>query len=269
MEPFANSSSLSGRTVLVSPGQAAGELAAALGRHAARVIAWPKPDLGEAENYEMFDEAIDNLFGYDWLIFENAGAVIFFLRRLKAMGHEISELDALRVCSVGEEAAARLEQSQVHLDVIPDGLSFQTIVDAIGTYLGGANSIRGLNFLIPRAGNSRIYLQEALEAAGGRVDLVTAYRTCAANDLDFARLDALINGGGIDCIVFDDPSELWEFAQLFGTDDVARMLAGVAVACGPGTTTAQTASRFGLTVDISGRGSDDLVQAIASHFRAR
>jgi uroporphyrinogen-III synthase len=265
MDPVANSRPLSGRTILVSPNQADGELATQLGHHGAGVLAWPKPDIGEPENYEVFDEAIENLFGYDWLVFQNASAVDFFLRRFRALGHEISELDGLRVSGVGEEAAARLEESQIHLDVIPDGLSFQTTVEAITTYIGGPEALRGLNLLVPGAGNSRAYLQEALEAAGGRVDLVTAYRTCAANDPELARLDALITGGGIDCIVFENPSELRELAEVFDTNDLGRLLAGVTVACSD--KTVQTVAKFTLTADIVSQGGDALAQATASYFR--
>lgn len=266
MKPFANSRALSGHTFLVSPNQEAGKFATELARHGARVLAWPKPDIGEPENYEVLDEAIENLFGYDWLVFQNAPAVKFFLRRFQTLGHEISELDSLRVCGMGEETSARLEAAQVHLDVIPDGLSFQATVAAIETYVGGPEALSGLNFLVPRAGNGRVYLQKALEAAGGRVDLVPAYRTGQASDPDFPRLDALITGGGIDCIVFESPVEVREFAAVFDTNDLGRLLAWIAVACTD--TTVQTAARFSLTAEIVSQGEDTLAEAIASYFRA-
>lgn len=264
MEPVADSPALSGRTVLVSPNQAAGEFAAELARSGARVLAWPGPDIGEPANYEVLDEALENLFGYDWLIFQNALAVNFFLGRFQTMGHEISELDSLRVCGVGEETTVRLEHSQVHLDIVPDGLSLQATVDAIETYLGGPDALRGLNFLVPGAGHSRVYLQDALEGAGGRVDLVAAYRTCAASESELARLDALMTGGGIDCVIFESQSELREFAQVFDTNDLGKLLAGVTVACSD--TAARTAAGFSLTADLV-VASDALAQEIASHFR--
>jgi uroporphyrinogen III methyltransferase / synthase len=264
MKLAANSRALSGRTFLFSPNQPAGELATDLTGHGARVLGWPKLDTGEPGDYEGFDEAIENLFGYDWLIFQNALAVNYFLGRWHTLGHQISELDSLRVCGVGEEASAGIEESQVHVDVIPNGHSFQTTVDAIESYVGGPEALRGLNFLVPGASNSRVYLQEALEAAGARVDLVTAYRTCAVNDPEPGRIDALITGGGIDCIVFESPAELRAFAAVFDTNDLGRLLAGVIVACSD--TTMQTAATFNLTADIVGQGSEALSQAIAAYF---
>jgi uroporphyrinogen III methyltransferase/synthase len=266
MEPVANSRPLSGRTILVSPSQADGELAIQLEHHGARVLAWPRSDIGEPETYEVFDDTIENLFGYDWLVFQNALAVDFFLRRFRDLGHGISDLDSLRVCGVGKEAAALLEESLIHLDVIPDGLSFQATVDAIATYVGGPEALRGLNLLVPSAGNFRAYLQEAMEGAGARVDLIAAYRTCAANDPEPARLEALIAGGGIDCIVFENSAELRELTEVFDTNDLGRRLAGVTVACSD--MTVQAAARFSLAANVVKQGGGAMAQAIASFFRA-
>src|SRR5437016_10018056 len=120
MNPFPKAQTLSGRTVLVSPNEARGELATELEEHGARVLPWPILDVSEPEHSQALDEAIENLFGYDWIIFNNANAVSFLLRRFQTLGHEISELDSLRVCGVGEETVHRLEESHVHIDVIAD-----------------------------------------------------------------------------------------------------------------------------------------------------
>src|SRR5882672_1771719 len=137
MSPVPESQTLSGRTVLVSPNETQTELTKNLEHHGARVIVWSKLNLGEPEDYQALDEAIENLFGYDWLIFENEDAVDFFLRRFQALAHEISELDALRVCGAGEAAVRKLEASHVHIDVIPDRPSLRALFDAIGTFVGG------------------------------------------------------------------------------------------------------------------------------------
>ena len=257
---------LTGRTVLISP-SVTRELTAELDRYDARVLTWPTLDIRDIENHAALDEAIENLFGYDWLIFRNVNAVDFFLRRFQELGHEISELDSLRVCGVGEAAVYKLESSQVHLDVIPDRLSSQSVFGAIKTYAGGGDAFRGLTFLIPGAGASRDFLPAALQDAGARVDLVTTYRTCSANDPALARINALVAGGGIDCLVFTTSAEVKEFAAMFETHDLGRLLAGVAAVC-IDETTGQSAAGFGLTADIVPRDSTvpALAQAIASYF---
>jgi uroporphyrinogen-III synthase len=251
---------------LISP-STNGELATEIERHGARVLTWPKLDIRAPDNCEALDESIGNLFGYDWLILQNANAVNFFLRRFQELGHEISELDRHRVCGVGEAAVYELEAAQIHIDVIPNRLSSEALFDAIETYAGGRDSLRGLNFLIPGAGASRSYLLEDLEEAGARVDLVATYRTCSAHDQTLARTNALLAGGGIDCVAFSTSSEQRDFATVFDTNDLGRLLAGIAVAC-LDETTVNDAAAFSLTAHILPEESalSALARAIAFHF---
>ena len=243
------------------------ELKTELERHGARVITWPTIEPGEPDNYAALAEAVENLFGYDWLIFRNINAVEFFLRRFQELGHEISELDALRVCAIGEATADTLERSQVHVDLIPDQFAADAVFGAIETYAGGRASLRGLNFLIPSAPIARQNLQQALEDAGARVDVVNAYRTVAVANQALSQLNALVAGGGVDCIAFTTASEVRQFAQLFDTNDLVRVFAGVIVAC-IDESTAQSAIEFGLRATLTPNESTipALAQAIAFHF---
>src|SRR5919197_6593161 len=111
---------LSGRTVMITRARAqAAEFAALLESFGARVVACPTIEIVAPESYDLLDEAIENLFGYDWLVFTSANAVEHFLRRLEALGREVGELDSLRVCAVGEATSERLVAAHVHVDVVP------------------------------------------------------------------------------------------------------------------------------------------------------
>jgi uroporphyrinogen III methyltransferase / synthase len=169
------------------------------------------------------------------------------LRRFQELGRDISELDPLRVCAIGASTVARLEESQVHVDVIPDRLSSEATFSAIETYVGGRDSLSGLNFLLPRAAIASDSLTRTLEEAGARVDEVTTYRTCAANNPDLAQIKGLLTGGAIDCIAFASSSEVHELSAVFDTNDLSRLLEGVAVVCMDESTT-QAAADFGLRV---------------------
>lgn len=241
---------LAGRTILIGPSNVPGcELATELERHGARVLAWPRLDISPLDTYTAIDEAIQNLFGYDWLVLRNVNAADYFLRRFEELGRDISELDPLRVCAIGAATVARLEESQVHIDVVPNRLSSPPVFSAIETYVGGRDFLAGLNFLVPRAAIAADSLGRSLEEAGARVDEVTTYRTCAATP-DLAQIKGLLTGGGIDCIAFAGSSEVYEFAAVFESNDLFRLLGGVAVVCmDEGTTDA--AAEFGLHVDFT------------------
>jgi uroporphyrinogen-III synthase len=259
---------LTGRTILISPSDLHGcELATELERHGARVLAWPRLDISPLDTYAAIDEAIENIFGYDWLVLRNVNAADYFLRRFQELGRDISELDPLRVCAIGAATVARLEESQVHLDVVPDRLSSTAVFSAIETYVGGRDSLGGLNFLIPRAAIAADSLTHSLEEAGARVDEVTTYRTCAASSPDLAHIKALLTGGGIDCIAFAGSSEVHEFAAVFDSNDLSRLLQDVAVVCIDDSAT-RAAADFDLHIDIAGTESTSLglAHSVAEHL---
>jgi uroporphyrinogen III methyltransferase/synthase len=243
-------SPLSGRTIVITRARAqSSEFAAELERLGARVVSCPTIEIVEPESYALLDEAIENLYGYDWLVFTSVNGVDFFLRRLETRGHDASELDELRVCAIGEATAFRLREAQIHVDVIPEHFKAEGAFSAIEAYVGGREGLDRLNFLIPRAAVARDYLPKALEEAGARVDVVPAYRTVRPQTSERGRVEALLAGGAVDCITFTSSSTVVNFAQLFDTMDLSQLLEGVTVAC-IGDITAGTAAEYNLRTDI-------------------
>lgn len=261
-------SPLDGRTVVITRARAQSEeFAALLENYGARVVACPTIEIVEPESYAALDDALDNLFGYDWLVFTSTNGVEHFLRRAEARGVGVSELDELRVCAVGAATAERLTEAHVHVDVVPEEFKAEGVFKALELYLGGREEFAGKNFLLPRAAAARDYLPKALEAAGARVDCVAAYRTVRAESSSRARVEALLVGGAVDCVTFTSSSTVANFAQLFDTNDLAPLLEGVAVAC-IGDVTAATAADYGLRAEIVPRESSApaLAHAVAEYF---
>ncbi|HKQ50993.1 MAG TPA: uroporphyrinogen-III synthase, partial [Pyrinomonadaceae bacterium] len=243
-------SPLAGRTVVVTRARAqSAEFVADLERLGARVVACPTIEIVEPESYALLDEAIENLYGYDWLILTSVNGVEHFLRRLEKLGHERSKLDELRVCAIGEATALRLRESEVHVDVVPEQFKAEGAFSAIEAYVGGHEHLKHLNFLIPRAAIARDYLPDALEDAGARVDVVPAYRTVRPQTSERGRVEALLAGGAVDCITFTSSSTVKNFASLFDTTDLSALLEGVTVAC-IGDITAATAAEYSLSTHI-------------------
>jgi uroporphyrinogen III methyltransferase/synthase len=262
---------LAGRTIVITrPRAQAGEFAAQLESYGARVIACPTIEIVEPESYRQLDEAIDGLYGYDWLVFTSVNGVEHFMRRLRAKGRDARELDDLRVCAIGEATAERLSDAHVHVDLIPDQFKAEGIFAALESFLGGPENLRGQNFLIPRAAVARDYLPRSLEAAGARVDVVPAYRTVQPHSQERGRVEALLAGGAIDCITFTSSSTVTNFAQMFKATGLSGLLAGVAVAC-IGDITAATAAQYGLRTDIQPNEytTQALARAIADYYKAR
>jgi len=261
---------LAGRTVVITRAEnQADEFARLLQAYGAEVVLCPTIEIRALEDYSRLDEAIEHLYGYDWIIFTSVNGVEHFFKRLAATKHEVHELDELKVCAIGEATADRLRDMQVHVDVVPREFKAEGVFEALQDYLGGAHSLDALNILIPRASVARDYLPKALEDSGARVDVVPAYRTAVPAHLDRGHVAAMLSGSA-DCIAFTSSSTVRNLAQLFDTQDLSGPLTEVSIAC-IGDITAATAHEFGLRVDIqpSQFTVSSLADAIAGYFSGR
>jgi len=258
---------LAGRTVVITRAQdQANEFVSELERYGAKVVICPTIEIRALESYERLDEAIEHLYGYDWVIFTSVNGVEYFFQRLQTGNRNVSDLDELKVCAIGDATADRLRDLHVHVDVIPEEFKAEGVFSALERFVGGTAALEGLNVLIPRASVARDYLPKALEQAGARVDVVPAYRTDLPADLDRGRVAALLSGGS-DCIAFTSSSTVKNLARLFDTEDLSGALAGVVIAC-IGDITATTAANYGLRVKIQPQQFTipALAQAIAEYF---
>ena len=258
---------LAGRTVVVTRAASqANEFLTILEEYGAKVICCPTIEIKEPDNYDRLDEAIDHLYGYDWVILTSTNAAEFFLRRLLHFNRAASDLDDLRVCAIGEATAERLRAAQVHVDVVPSTAKAEGVFVALQEFVGGVEKIHGLNILLPRAAIGRDYLPKALVNAGARVDIVTAYQTVIPSDVDRGRLSAML-AGSADCIAFTSSSTVKNLALLFDTHDLSNILQSLKVAC-IGDVTAATAAEYGLKVDIQPTQFNvpELARAIAEYY---
>ena len=212
------------RTILISPSDRHSALAHELENLGARVIHWPELSIGQPDDNFALDEAIENIFGYDWLILKSKAAVTYFLRRFER-SHATDELDELKILSIGEQTQKALGQTQIHVDLMVDRST--DVLAALEAYTG---NLKGLNLIVPCANINRDAFASELEDAGARVDSVLAYRTCSSSDA-LVKLKTLIAGGGIDFVAFTEPGSVDEFASLFDTDVLSRALNGTGIVC--------------------------------------
>jgi uroporphyrinogen III methyltransferase/synthase len=260
---------LEGRTVIVTRAASqAADLTRMLESYGANVIVCPTIEIREPDNYDRLDEALDHLYGYDWLIFTSTNGVEYFLKRLTERGQQTADLDEIKVCAIGQRTADKLHDAHVHVDLVPSQSTAEGVFTALAKFAGNAENLRGLNVLLPRAAVGRDYLPKALEEAGARVDVVTTYQTVLPENFDRGKLGAMLAGSG-DCIAFTSPSTIKNFAKLFDTHDLGKTLPGMVVAC-IGSVTAEAAAEYGLHVDILPQQTTtaDLAQAIAAYYLA-
>ena len=210
------------RILLVAP---ASNLSPQLESAGFRTVKWPRLELSPLENFAALDDAIANLYGYDWIIFINPDAVRFFVDRLQQEPRDTSDLDSLRVCAMGEATATALEHARVHVDVVITKTNSSAISEQLAMYTGGIEYLDRVNFLLPQAAIGRDYLKDHIETIGARADVVIAYQTVAQDDLTrLAGLQSMLLTSSVDAVVFNDADEVAELARVFDTNDLGTLL---------------------------------------------
>ena len=103
-------------TVLVSPADSIQELVRTLESAGARCITWPGLLIEPPDDASPLREAIENLFGYDWVVLKNLRAANYFLQALRQQ-RTPDALDTLRVVAVGQITSEKGAEFQIHVDI--------------------------------------------------------------------------------------------------------------------------------------------------------
>ncbi len=255
---------LFGRRILVTRArEQASELAEQLRSLGADPVEFPTIRIGAPGDWEAMDRALNGLGTYDWILFTSPNGVRFFLQRLLEGGRDIRDLKGVRVAAIGPGTARAMEALGVRVDLVPqDEYRAEALAESFGP-----QEVRGKRFLLPRAEEARDVLPRRLREMGGRVDVVTAYRTQMPSE-GLSQLRSLFEKEKMDAVTFTSSSTVKNFVEMAGQEALPGLLAGVAVAC-IGPITRDTAEAEGIpvhmmpeTYTISG-----LVEALVAHFQ--
>ena len=251
---------LSGRTVvLAGPRTQLNDYVTELEKTGASVLVCPDVETAGAESYERLDEALEHLYGYDWLLFTSEAGIVHFLGRLQGKGLEASALDDLKVCAIGEVAQRRLRDNHVHVDIAPATPDTTAVFSELERFVGGLGELRGLNFLSPRSTATGDSLTRALRDAGARVDTVCAYRVRSTAAGDLGRTAAMLPGAA-DCLVLLNPAAASNLAVLFDAHDLGESLGEITIVAATDLA-AKAADEHGLGVDCVAANSDAVALA--------
>jgi uroporphyrinogen-III synthase len=171
----------------------------------------------------------------DWIILTSRHAVRALLE-----GVRVPKARRPRVAAVGESTAEAVRQVRWPVDLVAEGKGG----GALAHEMIRQDEISGRALLYPRSNLARDDLVSELEAAGGRVTILEAYRTLPPDGSDpevRAVLDEIRNGR-FDVAVFASPSAVRHLAMLLPAGHEAlRGLASVGI----GKTTASALREHG------------------------
>lgn len=255
---------LFGKRVLVTRSrEQASQLAATLEELGAQVLEAPAIEIAEPEDFGPLDSALQQLGGYDWVVFTSANGVEAVFRRLRTLSLDSRAFGGTRLAAVGLATAAALQRYGLHADLVPE----QFLTKAVAEALAQAG-VAGARVLLPRTQLVGEDLGAALAAQRAQVDQVVAYRTLQASSLSPEVVD-LLRRGEIDIVTFASSSTVTNLLALLG-DSALELLSRSTIAC-IGPVTSRTADAAGLPVHIEAEEYTvpGLVQAIQTHAQSQ
>jgi uroporphyrinogen-III synthase len=202
------------------------------------------------------DRALRRLGDYDWVIVTSANGARACIRRARSLGVDPGAAPT-RWAAVGPATARVLRRAGVAVAMTPSRFLTEAIADEL-------RDVRGQRILLPRTEAAPPSLAEALRSRGAAVDEVAAYRTVLAPARSRSRLRALVDGRGIDTVIFTSASTVRGLLRLLG--DRRDALRQMEIACiGPVTAAAVHQEGFTPAVVAEEHTVEGLVSAMVSY----
>ena len=235
---------LFGKKIIVTRSrEQASDFSVLLEKCGAEPIEFPTIETVPPKDWKEIDRAIKNLPKYDWAIFTSINGVKYFIERLKKQGKDIRELKGIKICAIGPATAKAIEDLGIKVDLLPKEYRAESIITGLGK-----TKIKGRRFLLPRALKAREVLPEEIKRLGGKVDVVTAYRTVQPKEKT-DEIRKMLREKRVDVVTFTSSSTVENFANMFKRNEVPGILNGTRVAC-IGPITKDTATKLGIKTDI-------------------
>jgi uroporphyrinogen III methyltransferase/synthase len=259
---------LFGKRVLVTrPRDQAAEMVDRLSMMGAEAIEAPMIRIAPPDDLGPLRRAVDNVNGFDWIVFSSANSVEVFMSTLLDGTRDLRWLKKPRICSVGTGTAERLARYGIKADLIPDEFRGEALVAG----MADTGSLAGCHVLVPRADIGRDVIAEGLRDAGALVTDVVAYRTVLedAQRDDGPDVYRMLLDDAIDVVTFTSPSAVRNFASIYGKEQTIDLLSRTVVAA-IGPVTSEAANQLGITVTVQPAVSTiaALVDAVAAHLSA-
>ena len=223
---------LFGKKILVTRARTqASKLSNALKNLGAEVLEAPTIKIAApSDNYTVIDSAINNLRGFDWIIFTSANGVEKFFERLKLNSLDARALN--KVAAIGSATAEKLSTFGITADVVPKEFVAESLADSLKEFVGGKK------ILLARAEVARNVLPDTLKTFGADVTVAPVYKT-------EAEATAQIDFDAIDLITFTSSSTVENFIASYGVEPLQKVSSAAI-----GTLTAQTLERFGVMASV-------------------
>lgn len=227
---------LTGRRILVTRAtHQAGKLSTGLRALGAEPVEVPVLEIAPPVSYDALDQALRDIYSYDWIVFTSANAVRAVTRRAFETVAPLPAGAPPRIAAVGQATAAALRKAALHVDYIPGRYVADSLV------LQFPENVKGKRILLARASIARDVIPDAFRAAGATVDVADAYQNVLPANAPEMLRRAL--QAPLDAATFTSSSTVTHLAEAAALAGVPFPLAIPAISIGP--VTSQTLREHG------------------------
>lgn len=256
------SRALYGWTVLVPRTKdQAGEMSEKLIGHGATPMEVPTIAVEPPRSPAQMERAVKGLVDgrYQWVVFTSTNAVRAVWEKFNEFGLDARAFSGVKIACVGQATADRVRAFGIEPELVPSGeQSSLGLLDDFPPYDDVFDPVNRV--LLPRADIATETLAEGLRERGWEIEDVTAYRTVRAAPPP-AHTREMIKTGGFDAVCFTSSSTVRNLVGIAGKPHARTIVACI------GPKTAETATEFGLRVDVQPEVAavGPLVDALAEH----
>ncbi|PHR25195.1 MAG: uroporphyrinogen-III C-methyltransferase [Desulfotalea sp.] len=252
------------RIIVTRTREQASELVLGLEEYGANCLEYSTINIVPVESYDAFDEELERLKEYHWILFTSLNSVKYFFKRLYEKGMDARDLNGPDIAVVGKSTADLLLTYGLNADLIPSTFTGEGLAESLLD-----QGVEGRNIFIPRAKQAREILPETLRGAGAQVTVTPVYQNCPVEG-DKATIRAEFTDHKVDMITFTSSSTVRNFLTLLDAEnqeELQQLLQGVKIAA-IGPITAKSVTDNGLEVHVQPDQFTitDMVDAVVDYY---
>ena len=248
-QPYANM-----RILVTRASHQAGKLSEALRAAGVEPVEVPVLEIQPPTSYDPLDQALRNLFSYDWVILTSANTVRVIVERAAVLKIPLRGLSS-HIAAIGQATAEAAQHAGLHVTLTPESYVAESMVAAL------SSRVQGKRVLLARAAIARDIIPDALRSAGANVNVVDAYRNGIPSSAPEQLREAVASG--IDAATFSSSSSATHLAEVARVAGIAFPLAGVkAISIGPVTSGTLRELRWEPAAEASPHDIPGLVAAV-------
>ncbi|MGH3978846.1 MAG: uroporphyrinogen-III synthase [Pseudonocardiaceae bacterium] len=239
----------------------AGAMSERLRVHGAVPVEVPTISVEPPRSPAQMERAVKGLVDgrYQWVVFTSTNAVRAVWEKFREFGLDARAFSGVKIACVGEATAEKVRSFGITPELLPSGeQSSEGLLADFPPYDDILDPVDRV--LLPRADIATETLAAGLRERGWDIDDVTAYRTVRAAPPP-AETREMIKTGGFDAVCFTSASTVRNLVGIAGKPHARTIVACI------GPATAETATEFGLRVDVQPELAQvpSLVDALAEH----